>query len=186
MESSVARLREYFILVKNSIEEKLGVYLGWSGDGNHKSVLGIDIYRKKPPAGYLGLRGVERDRLEVHDPKLLARTESALEEFMYGRRKGWHIVHMGNGNTEMPPGVIEKDLALKTTPEFKDARHILVWGDSKNDRNMFNLQKYDSRVKSCLVLHRRNSLKLLDTVDLVTFGMANTQPLFELLASTKR
>lgn len=173
------------IEAKYEVAGRKRVVYGWSGSGRQKSVIGIDIYHGEPPADYLSVVGVEREVMKVKDPELLAHVEADLAAFVERHKPGWRLIHLGNGNSEIAPGGIEKDLAIRQLPEFRQATGVLVMGDSGNDRAMFAMRSVP-KVLAALVLHRERSLELVDEVDLVAFGMANAGPLFELVLAAKR
>lgn len=187
LEASVLDLRRLFLENKKAIEDKYQdvdgaplITLGWSGSGQHQSVLGIDIFAGVPPADYLQIVGPAREDLKVKDLDVLANVEVDLQKFVDTFRPGWRLVHLGNGNSEIAPDLIEKDIAIMQMDEFKNANSVLVWGDSGNDKKMFELNRLP-KVHSGLVLHRKNSISLVNSVDFVSFGMANAKPFFDLL-----
>lgn len=190
LERRMLKLRELYLEHKHEIEEKYidekgnpRVTLGWSGSGAHQSLLSIDILAGTPPENYMDIVGVPREALKVKDPELLAKVEADLTEFAHTYEPDWKLVHIGNGNTEIAPDIIEKDVTLMNLPDFKVAKGIMVWGDSMNDLKMFEMRKLP-QVTAGLVLHRERSLDLVNKVDFVSFGMANAKPFFELLLAT--
>jgi len=187
LESNVLELRKLFIEHKTAIESKYRddtgrqlLTLGWAGSGTHQSLLSIDIFAGTLPENYLQIQGTARGDLRLKDPILLAQIEADLQTFVDKFKPGWKLINVGNGNSEITPVGIEKDLAIKQLDEFKNAHGVLVWGDSGNDRKMFDLRRLP-KVHSGLVLHRKTSINLVSDVDFVSFGMANARPFFELL-----
>jgi hydroxymethylpyrimidine pyrophosphatase-like HAD family hydrolase len=192
-ETAVAELRQQFFdqkVAEITESTRAGdgsqqVWFGLSGSGGHKSIFSLDIYGSEPPANYLEMLGTERAQFKLEDNELLARVEHELEDFVAGHHPDWRVVHMGNGNTEIAPGGVEKDMAIIRTAEFQDARIVQVWGDTVNDLAMFRLrQQHPDKVVAGLVIHREKAKNLLTEVDMVTFGMANTAPYFQLLLAT--
>jgi hydroxymethylpyrimidine pyrophosphatase-like HAD family hydrolase len=189
LEASVSELRTLFLEQKAEIEAKYikhgkpQVTFGWSGSGMHKSMLSIDILTGTSPTNYLKITGTEREDLKIKDPVLLAQVEADLQLFVDTNCPDWKLIHIGNGNSDITPGPIEKDLAILQMTEFQNAKGVLLWGDSGNDSKMFELRSRDN-VYAGLVLHREKSIDLIDHVDFVSFGMANALPFFELLTQT--
>ena len=189
LEVSVLGLRNLLIEQKATIEAKYKddqgaplVTLGWSGSGRHTSLISIDILAGTPPANYMQIIGPPREALKVKDPVLLAQVGADLQALIDAKRPGWRLVHIGNGNSEIAPGSIEKDAAIKQTSEFKNAKNVLMWGDSGNDLKMFKMHSQPN-VFAGLVLHRQASIDLIHEVDFASFGMANATPFFELMLS---
>jgi HAD superfamily hydrolase (TIGR01484 family) len=191
LEADVLALRNTLLAEKSEIENKYldtqgmpRVTIGWSGAGAHESLLSLDIMNGTPPENYTELIGTPREAMKLQDPELLAQVEADLQAFVDKHRPGWRLVHIGNSNSEIAPGPIEKDIAIERMEEFQKAKGVLVWGDSNNDLKMFNMRQ-NPKVHAALVLHRERSLGLVDEVDFVSFGMANAKPFFELLLSLK-
>ena len=187
LEYSVREFRKIFESEKVSIERrhpgpsgKQQITLGWAGDGTHESVLSIDILAGVPPANYLGIKGIAREQLKVSSLTLRRQVLADLQAFTERHRPGWQVVDLDNANIEITPRCIEKDEAILAMPDFAAAQGVLVLGDSANDARMFGLRRFD-KVRAGLVLHNEKMVELLDTVDFATFGMANLQPVFQLL-----
>lgn len=191
-ESAVADLREAFFSAQASkiIEDTRSesgeqrVWFGLSGSGDHRSILSIDIYGSEPPSNYTELVGAKRDALKLHDEELLTEVETMIEEWVKVIHPDWRVIHLGNANTDIAPGPIEKDLAILKTLEYQQARTVQVWGDTTNDLAMFRLREQHDKVIAGLVLHREKGKALLSDVDFASYGMANTDPFFRLLLAT--
>lgn len=187
LEQEVAALRRLVAQHWQTMETMhVGEYIrfGWAGSGKHQSVISIDMFAGEAPKQYERLVGTERDQLKLKDPALLTAIEAELRAFVDANRPGWSVVHLGNANFEIAPPNIEKDTAIKQTPEFRRARGVLVLGDSGNDRKMFALRQ-DARTAAGLVLHNPAAVALTAEVDYVTFGMANLYPLLDCLLAAK-
>ncbi len=191
-EVAITELKQTFIEHMPSLQKQFNddnnqqrVWFGWSGRGEHKSIVSIDIYGVEPPSNYLEIVGPQRDSLKLNDPILLGEVERAIEQFVWQYHPDWHVVHLGNGNTDIAPNGIEKDLAIEQTQQFTSANIVQLWGDTMNDLAMFRLKdKYPNKVIAGLVLHREKGKELLAHVDMTTYGMANSAPYFELLLQT--
>jgi len=160
------------------VHERLS--FGWAGSGKHRSLLSIDVFVGDVPPDYTRLTGADRDMLKLKDADLLAALETDMLEFVNANYPSWSVVHLGNANFEIAPPGIEKDIAVQQTPEFQEARGVLVLGDSGNDRKMLALRR-DDNVVAGLVLHNPATIGLVDEVDFVTFGVANPYPLLDCL-----
>lgn len=191
-EAAVAELRERFFVTRapeiidklRSPDGEQRVWFGLSGSGDHKSILSIDIYGFEPPHDYTKLVGPERDAFKLKDDTLLKQAETMIEQWVLATHPEWRVVHLGNANTDIAPGPIEKDLAILKTPEYKQARTVQVWGDTNNDLAMFRLRSEHEKIIAGLVLHREKGKSLLEDVDFTSYGMANTDPFFRLLLAT--
>ena len=191
LEASVAELRRSFLKEKAGIERKYHdeqgrprVMVGWAGKGDHQSVLSIDILAGDAPANYLDLMGPARDALKVKDAALLASIEADLQQLVQTHRPGWRLVHLGNGNSEIAPGNIDKDAAVRRLDAYRQAKGMMVLGDSGNDRALFAL-RHGPKVLAGLVLHRAAALPLAGEVDMVAFGMANAAPILRLVLQAR-
>lgn len=162
------------------------ISLGWAGSGKHQSVVSIDIFTGDVPENYMQLTGPDRDRLKLKDPTLLSAIEAELRAFVESQCPGWLVVHLGNANFEIAPPGIEKDMAIRQTAEFKQARRVLVLGDSGNDRKMFAIRRdRDTKTAAGLVFHNPATAELVEDADFVTFGLANPYPLLDQLLAAK-
>lgn len=187
LETEVAALKRLvFTELAPKLEHKYGVYCGLSGSGAHTSVLGIDLFSERPPENYLELIGEARDRIKLQDQAAINQCEQAIADFVRERHPDWRVVHMGNANTEIAPGPIEKNEAIKRTHEFQKARRVLVLGDSNNDRAMFALNsEAQSKTLAHLVVSRPASGGLIDLVDSATLGMAHADPILAALIDAR-
>lgn len=189
-EESVAELRRDFLqfqneLIKQHGSAKLGI--GWGGSGEHKSALSIDLFAGPPPKDYLQRRGAARDAIKLKDEQLIEQIEQSIDDWVEQKRPGWRVVHVGNANTEISPGSIGKREAIIESAEFGAARKVLLLGDSPLDKSMFTLHgAFSGKALTGLVLHRKSGLSLIDMADLVTFGMANSNPILQAVINTHR
>ena len=181
LEDEVATLKQHFFeTIAPDLTARHGVYFGLSGSGKHRSVLGIDFFAAKPPANYLELIGEQRDALKITDSNVIQCVEDEIAARVRSLHPDWRVVHLGGSNTEIAPGPIEKDLAIQKTADYHDARQVLILGDSRNDQSMFRLSRsHADKVTAGLVVARESALPLIDDVDLVVFGGANTDPILQ-------
>lgn len=159
-------------------------YFGWSGSGQHRSLISIDIFTEQPPKDYLMMTGQIRDTIKLKNKELLKIAETEIEEFFKSIQPEWRIVHLGNANTDITPHLIEKDIALESSMSFQNAKGVLLLGDTNNDRAMFSLKNRSPKVTAGQVLYRQGNIPLIESSDAVTIGMANCLPYLRLLLET--
>ncbi len=192
LEQTVREVREAFIAHLPQLVDTYRradgtprVGFGWSGSGQHTSVISVDIFDGQPPDDYLDLVGEARDALKLRDPELLDQVQQVLEQFFHSHVPDARVVHLGNGNTEFAPGSIEKDNAIEQSPFFATAHGVLCLGDSFNDMAMFKLAQRHEHTYAGLIVYREASLALAPEVDFVTTGMANIAPYLQLVGNKK-
>ncbi len=187
IETEVALFRIGLARYLQGLTRRHHIGFGWAGSGAHTSIISVDLYAATPPAHYTALRGAARNALKLRDPALQRRLESLIARWVHQHKPTWQVVHLGNGNTEITPPILEKSAAVRAHPAFAKSGKVLILGDSKNDEPMFALRAtHTHKVLNGLVLHQHASLPLVNTAHFVTFGMANVQPILQALLSTKK
>lgn len=180
---AVSELKGTFLEKKTAIESQFkdavpgGVFLGRGGQGTHESIMSVDVLHGNAPDDYLSTSGKERDAIKVTNQDLLVSIEQQMLAFVETHAPGWRCVNLGNGNFEISPGIIEKDLAIQTLHAYRGSQGALLLGDSNNDEAMLSLRQIDEHPRRAgLVLHRLAALSLVPHVDTISFGMANAYP----------
>lgn len=169
VEKQASRLSRIVEAEQASIESKYQIRMVPAGDGQHESLLSIDIMRMNLPDDYADReRSVFKitDRTVVHSVKEHLRSLLDQHDF-----DDWKITDLGNGNIEIHPSFLSKSAAVERELADTDEPALLL-GDSGNDRDMFTEAVKRPHTYTGLVYHAHTPDDLADHADFGTSRVA--------------
>lgn len=192
IEATIAGLKREFWDNENGIrqllEQTYRVSIAPAGDGSHKCIFSIDIFRQ-------GMRVAESTDPHRMDIKVDVRLEAVqdmvhalrrdIEAYLARHFQGCTVADLGNANLEITARLIEKHVAIAVTSAFTGQRQILLWGDSGNDEHMMQLKTHPN-IHAGVVFHDATPDCLVDLGDFFALGRGNGLPFINAVVEAKQ
>jgi HAD superfamily hydrolase (TIGR01484 family) len=174
--------------IRHALEQTYGVSIAPAGDGTHKCIFSIDIFRR----GMRVAQSIDPHRMDIKVDVRLAAVQAMIgalqrdiETYLAGRCKGCTVADLGNANLEITARLIEKHVAIAVTSAFTDQRQILLWGDSGNDEHMMQLRTHPN-IHAGVVFHEATPDCLVQLGDFFAIGRGNGLPFINAVVEAKQ
>lgn len=172
MRRDVIRMKSDFEKIKSNVEKQYGIRIVPAGDGQHVTVLSIDIVDPELEND----KSKTIDQIKIKDKALLGLVKKQIERWLggkYGISK-FVLVDLGNGNFEIGFPSVDKQNVIKFSEAArKDRGSAFVVGDSGNDESMVALSKILQKLYAGAVVHDNTPESLIEKATFSVRGEGN-------------